>query len=98
MRANLSGFTTAAVVQLVSVKRGGNNVNCKLARIMLPSDVTESPREYLNDVDIPPTNDALSLAKWTRAILDTTAYAVIDGDSMQAEYIVFEGRIFEPRS
>lgn len=67
----------------------------KLARIKLPQDVTESPREY---VESPPsTNDGLALAMWTCAISDTAAYAVIDGDSMQTEYIVFEGQIFEPR-
>jgi hypothetical protein len=70
-------------------------MNCKLARIALPSDVTESPRQYVGDV--PPTTDALVLAKWTCAISDFAAYAVIDGKSMQAEYIVFEGKIFEPR-
>ena len=73
-------------------------MKCKLARIALPSDVTESPRVYLNDDDIPPTHDALALAKWTRAISDTAGYVVVDGESMQAEYIVFEGRIFEARS
>ena len=46
-------------------------MNCKLARIKLPEDVTESPREYVDDV--PSTGDALALAKWTRAISDTAA-------------------------
>ena len=72
-------------------------MNCRLARIMLPSDVTESPRRYVNDEDVPSTDDALALAKWTRAISDTAAYVVINGRSMQAEYIVFEGQIFERR-
>jgi len=69
-------------------------MNCKLARIKRPIDVTESPREYVDDV--PPTENALDLAKWTCAISDSAAYVVINGDSMQAEYVVFEGRIFEP--
>ena len=70
-------------------------MNCKLARIRLPSDVTESPRHYIDAV--PPTDDTLALARWACEIADTSAYAVINGDSMQAEYIVFEGKIFAPR-
>ena len=70
-------------------------MNCLLARISIPGDLAESPRKYVDDV--PPTDDALSLAKWTLAISDTAGYAVIDGTSMQAKYIVFEGKIFESR-
>jgi hypothetical protein len=73
-------------------------MHCKLARIVLPSDVTESPRAYINDDEIPPTEDPLALAKWTRAISDTPGYVIINGESMLAEYIVFEGTVFEPRT
>jgi hypothetical protein len=67
-------------------------MNCKLARIKNPSDVTESPREYVNDDDVPPTEDGLALARWTVAIADTAGYAVINGNTMQAEYVVSRGR------
>jgi hypothetical protein len=70
-------------------------MNCLLARITLPEDASQSPRVYVDD--IPPTSDCLALAKWTSAISDSAAYVVIDGESMQAEYIVFEGKIFEAR-
>jgi hypothetical protein len=72
-------------------------MNCKLARITIPRDVVGSPREYVGDDDVPPTKDALALARWTVAIADTACYVVIDGDTMLAEYVVFEGEIFEPR-
>lgn len=71
-------------------------MNCLLARILLPKDVNDSPRAYVDDV--PPTSDGLALAKWTRAISDSAAYVVIDGDSMQTEYVVLEGKIFAPYS
>jgi hypothetical protein len=67
-------------------------MNCKLARIRSPEDVAESPRQYIDEV--PETEDAIALARWTRAISDSAAYVVIDGASMQAEYVVFEGKIF----
>jgi hypothetical protein len=70
-------------------------MNCLLAKITLPKDTNESPRVYVDDV--PPTSDCLALAKWTRAISDSAAYVVIDRESMQADYIVFEGKIFEAR-
>jgi hypothetical protein len=69
------------------------HMNCLLARIAVPADILESPRKYVDDV--PTTEDALALAKWTRAISDTAGYAVIDGETMQTKYVVFEGKIFE---
>ena len=70
-------------------------MNCLLARIAIPTELTESPRKYVDDV--PATEDALALARWTLAISDTAGYAVIDGQSMQTKYVVFEGQIFESR-
>ena len=68
---------------------------CKLARIAVPSESGESPRKYVDD--IPRTEAALELAEWALSMTDDAAYAVIDGETMQTEYVVFEGRVLEPR-
>jgi hypothetical protein len=71
-------------------------MNCKLARIAKPREVGESPRKYLDN--IPATEDPRVLTAWALAASDNAAYVVIDGDTMLAEYVVFEGEVFEPRA
>ena len=71
-------------------------MNCKLAYITHRGSVDKgSPREYVT----PPvaTDHALELAAALVSAEGTGPFAVIDGETMEVEYIVFEGTVFEPR-
>ena len=81
----------------IASEDGERKMNCKLARISIPREEGESPRKYVDN--IPATESARDLANWVLdAEGDNAAYVVVDGMTMQAEYVVFEGKIFEPRS
>jgi hypothetical protein len=69
-------------------------MNCKLARIANPREVGESPRKYIDC--IPATDDPRVLTAWAVSAPDNAAYVVIDGDTMLAKFVVFEGEVFEP--